>query len=108
MELRLAEAKAMKALNPKMKVIAILCDPIKRAFSLMSMNVRNYKTSLQDEIDILNDVVEHHQNEARTFGEFVDIIQPFQKILGKENVLILDGEIDEKKGFPCLFKPAKR
>ena len=42
MELRLAEAKAMKALNPFIKVIVILCDPIKRAFSMFSMNARNW------------------------------------------------------------------
>ena len=33
MENRRIEIQAMKALNPKIKVMVVLCDPIKRAFS---------------------------------------------------------------------------
>ena len=134
-KLRVREAEAMKAVNPKIKVIVLLCDPIKRAFSLFSMNVRNHKAQMTNEINQFNNAIKKGASEARTYGEFVDVIAPFQDVLGKENVLILDGEfairnpneefgrildfigveksgfefeIDEKKGFPCLVKPAKR
>ena len=32
-EVRLARAKAMKAINPNVKLIGIACDPVKRAYS---------------------------------------------------------------------------
>lgn len=32
-EVRLARAKAMKAVNPDVKLIGIACDPVKRAYS---------------------------------------------------------------------------
>ncbi|CAG5108214.1 Oidioi.mRNA.OKI2018_I69.chr1.g3688.t1.cds [Oikopleura dioica] len=133
---RRMEIHAMKALNPKIKVIVVLCDPIKRAFSGISMHVRNNKKmEMQSQIDEFTVAVEEESNEARAKVEFVDVISPFQEILGEENVLILDGElaikdpnegygqildflglekegfeleIDAEKGFPCLIKPAKK
>ena len=135
MEKRIAEAKAMKIVNPKIKVIVLLCDPMKRAFSLFSMNVRNHKSTMPLEIKNFNDAIKNKKGEATVYGDYVDVIAPFQEVLGKENVLILDGEfaisnpneefarildflgveksgfefeIDEQKGFPCLIKPAKR
>ena len=35
-EVRLNRAKAMKALNPNVKIIGIACDPVKRAYSQLS------------------------------------------------------------------------
>jgi len=134
-KMRRREAEAMKAVNPKIKVIVIFCDPIKRAFSLFSMNVRNNHAQMTTEVGNFDSAVKRGASEARTYGEFVDVIAPFEDVLGKENVLILDGElairnpneefgrildfigvekrgfefeIDEQKGFPCLVKPAKR
>ena len=99
------------------------------------MRVRNAHKNLQEEIKKFTIAVKQESNEARSKAEFVDIIRPFEEILGQENVLILDGEfsithpnegfgrilaflgvekegfefeIDEEKGFPCLVKPARR
>ena len=98
------------------------------------MNVRNKQSSMEAEIDRFDKLVRAGKSEAREKAEFVDVITPFEEILGKENVLIVDGEfsirnpnegfkqilefigvdkealefeIDEEKGFPCLVKPAK-
>ena len=35
-EVRIKRAKAMKALNPEVKIIGIACDPVKRAYSQLS------------------------------------------------------------------------
>ena len=134
-KIRRQEAEAMKVVNPKIKVIVLLCDPIKRAFSLFSMNVRNNHAQMTTEVGNFDSAIKRGASEARTYGEFVDVIAPFEDVLGKENVLILDGElairnpneefgrildfigveksgfefeIDKQKGFPCLIKPAKR
>ena len=99
------------------------------------MRARNTGISLQSALRRFGDKVRGGKNEARAKAEFVDVITPFEEILGKENVLVNDGEfsirnpnegfkqilefigvdkealefeIDEEKGFPCLVKPAKR
>ena len=99
------------------------------------MHVRNKDLDVDEEIKKFTDSVKSNANEVRAAADFVEIITPFEDILGKENVLILDGEvmikepdeiygrildfigltregfgfeINKERGFPCLVKPAKR
>jgi len=50
--LRLKRAKAMKAINPNMKLIAFACDPSRRAFSQLKMKDRRSQFKTEKGVDV--------------------------------------------------------
>ena len=100
----------MKILNPNTKIIAIACDPIKRAYSELNMERQRtvFRTEEGKEVEkckyclsgSLEEIVreftstvnDRKPSEEPGFEEFVRGLKPFVEEFGKESVLLLDGE----------------
>merc|ERR1712210_445875 len=109
-EVRLARAKAMKAINPNVKLIGIACDPVKRAYSQLNMKERRTETlkesgqpcrnkgCLQGTIE---EAFERFTQKQQTtfdnglpmgFADYANQVKPFVEIFGAENFHLVDGE----------------
>jgi len=72
--LRLKRAKAMKAINPNMKLIAFVCDPSRRAYSQLKMKDRRSMFKTEKGVDV-------EECKACLKGSFEDAIKHFTTTL---------------------------
>jgi|ERR1712130_507877 len=112
-DIRRLRARAMKIINPNLKLLAVVCDPIRRAFSQLSMKDRRTKDrqasgrsdekrpcrsclkgDLPQAIARFTTTMQQHWSEGRESGyaAFSNYLEPFLEVFGENNILIIDGE----------------
>ncbi len=90
----------IQSINPFVKIIIILRDPIERAYSAWKMHRKRFQT--KDFMDAINDELDNKIGENRTFytskthylqrGLYYEQIQELLKWFNKDNILILISE----------------